>query len=180
MRANMDEKRELFAQHYASGRITRSEAARRAGYAPSDAANAGSRLAREPGIIARLEELRRDPNAQKPDDPINPTIHFTSKPYIVGETISVHTFALKAKEFSVCVNCLRLLAQLGGHLSDGTGRNSSNAPNLTQVNISTMTAKELGEYLRDQVKSMPAADRKQLENVIDVDCEPVDALDDLP
>ena len=49
---------EAFAQHVAAG-MSLTEAAKRVGYKPSAANNRGSRLAADPRIKMRLEELRR-------------------------------------------------------------------------------------------------------------------------
>jgi hypothetical protein len=173
-----ESRHESFAIHRAGG-ASLTEAAKRAGF-KTGTANYGSRLVRRPEIAARISEIQTEANTVHLDGKEDVSGKFIAKAFVITETISIHELAKRENQYAVSLNCLRLLAQLGGHLSDGTGRNSSNAPNLTQVNIHTMTAKALGEYLRGQVQSLPAADRKGLENVIDVEVVSSDeSIDDL-
>jgi len=184
-----DARREWFCMHMAGG-TNQTNAAKRAGYPVPGSANTASRLMKEPSIRARIDEIKANAGVlttvnSEGETTVNigeTSQKYITKPFVITKTVETLDLARRAGEHSVSVNCLRLLAQLGGHLSDGTGRNSSNAPkHLTQINLHTMTAKDLGDYLRDQVQGLPAPERKAVESIIDVEAVSSDdeSIDDL-
>lgn len=154
MPALTDLKLELFSIQVAGG-ASKTEAAKRAGYGLAGANNTGSRLYKRPDVLQRVTELRA---ASQPDS-IPATadaraLNFVAKPWIIQELVSTHRLASAAKDFSVSVQCLRTLAQLGGHLSDGNKQVTPGPRTVTQINV--LNPSQLNEALRHHIGSIPS------------------------
>jgi hypothetical protein len=166
-------KYEAYAIHRAGG-CSKTEAAKRAGFAPDSAHNEGCRVGKRPEVAARVAELSQLPENQSRDEPGSALEKFIALPSVISEVVSIHRAAKDAKQYATALACQQYLGKLGRLTPDANPNPSPRT--ITQINFSTMTAKDLGEYLRDQVKSLPAPERKTLEHVIDV--EVVSSLDE--
>lgn len=156
-----DTRHEIFAMQVAGG-CSLTEATKRAGF-KSGNANNGSRLAKRPDVRNRIDELRSASIQASADAPSEPSQQFIEKPFVITQTVSIHELARRDKQYATCLNCLRLLAQMGGWLSDGTGRNSANAPKtLNQFNFNNLTSTQLHEILRGESGGLPANERRAL------------------
>jgi hypothetical protein len=181
MAALLDPQHELFAVHYASGACSAGEAARLAGFAKSRGYNSGARLMKRPEVAARVAELQEHTvaivKADKERHP-DPSSKYVARPWVIFKTVKLEQLARESSNLNVSYSCLRLLAQMGGHLEPQTPKGPTT---LTQNNFNTMTPKQLRDMLAETVKDLPAAQRQQLLQSADVsdviDITAADAVD---
>ncbi len=147
-----DQKRETFAQHRAHGK-SMSESARAADY--KACGNMGSRLAKEPQVAARIEELSK---AYKQAADSGPGAQFKSEPWIVVELASLHKTAKKKGNYAASVSALIALARIG-KLIDTPGANRATIRNTTNV---TFNVNELHANLKSQLAEVSPAERQRL------------------
>jgi len=171
-------KYEAYAIHRAGG-CSKTEAAKRAGFPPRSAHNEGCRVEKRPEVSARVAELMAVHESQGDESPESLSTKLVSFSRVVTEVVSLQRKAEEKFQYSVALGCLQYLGKLG-RLTPDTAPAPAGPRTLNQFNISTMTAKDLGDYLRGQVQSLPAAERKALESVIDIEAvSSEDSIDDL-
>lgn len=152
--------RETFAIHYATGSISKAEAARRAGYSPKTADNAGSRLAKLPDVAQRIAEIAEGEQSIADKENSYPAAKYKREPFVVTELVVSYRACKKAKQFSSAIQALRTLAQIGGFLNDGSGSGSKTF-NIQQ-NYAQLGPDAIHELLVSQMQDFPAAVRAQL------------------
>jgi hypothetical protein len=148
---------ETFALHVAGG-ANKTEAARRAGYSMG-AGNQGSRLAKYPAIVERVEQLRRESaqDATK-DKKHSPEAIHLSKPYIVNKLVETYEDAKKAKQYPVCITSLQTLARIGGLIDSS----SSGRPSVKTTTNITFNVNELNANLKAQLDEVSPSERQRL------------------
>lgn len=139
---------EVFAQQIAGG-ASKTEAARRARFSENGIANQGHRLAKRQDVQQRIAELSA--TFDLPDSALatsdGRSLTFTTKPWIVEELVGIHRLCRRKGEYGVSVQCLRTLAQLGGHLYDGSGKGLSNPNAGKALDALMLSAAQLNELL---------------------------------
>lgn len=164
-----DQRRETFAQNVAVGH-TLTESARRAGFGGArQVYNTASRLAKEPAVAQRIEQLRALNNGHSDSS-------VASKNWVLCEVIANHTRAVEANDINASRQCLELVARLQGYLV--TRQESTNV----RLSMQTSDPKAMREYIQAQLASLPASERKamiaevpkQLAEAIEVESEPVE------
>lgn len=170
-------KYEAYAIHRAGG-CSKTEAAKRAGFPERSAHNEGCRIGKRPEVVARVAELSELHENTESEAPGSALEKFISLPSVISEVVSIQKAASAARQYSVALGCQQYLGKLG-RLTPDANPAPAGPRSLTQINLSTMTAKDLSVFLRDQVKALPAADRKELESVIDISPAAVDPVEDL-
>tara|TARA_R110000868_G_scaffold288698_4_gene548981 strand:+ start:62 stop:652 length:591 start_codon:yes stop_codon:yes gene_type:complete len=169
-------KYEAYAIHRAGG-CSKTEAAKRAGFSVKGAPNEGSRLERRPEIAARVSELSQLPENKANGEPGSALEKFIGLPSVISEVVGIHKDARAGGQLSVALACQQYLGKLGRLTPDANPNPSPRM--LTQNNFLTMTAKDLNAYLRDQVKALPAIERKAVEDIIDIESLADESIDEL-
>lgn len=154
---------EVFAQQLAGG-ATKTEAARRARFSENGIANQGHRLAKRQDVQQRIAELSAF--SDQPDTalatPDGRSLAFTTKPWVVEELVGIHRLCRRKGEYGVAVQALRTLAQLGGHLNDGSGSRSPNSNQNKALDALMLSAAQLNELLRQRMSDAEPDVRRRI------------------
>jgi hypothetical protein len=164
-----DQRRETFAQNVATGHNL-TESARRAGFGgKGQVYNTASRLAKEPAVAERINQLRALNNAHTDSS-------VASKNWVLCEAIENHKLARAAGDINTSRQCLELVARLQGYLVERREGQS------VQWRLNPTDPKELSAAIKTQLELLPpsareamlAAAPKKLADAIEVNSEPLE------
>lgn len=155
-----------------AGGSSQTQAAVNAGFGQGQA-NQGSRLAKRPEIKQRIAELSQQ--AETDGQPQSKVELVQTKPWIIMQTVQLHRHSKKDGKYETSLNCLRFLAQLGGHLDGNSRLNPGNAPkSLTQNNFYNLSSGQLYDALKQELGGVPEQDRKKLVAALEIEAVEVD------